>query len=146
MNYRKDISNILILLLLISGCTQDTANENGGVNQDGRIDSNFPFTMSINDTVKIDSLDLAITFLDVPEDSRCPLDVVCVWEGRGVVELEIIHGTKRDIRNLKIPDGEGGYLLQDGYKMELTDLQPYPQAGKTIEHSDYRATIITTKQ
>ncbi len=30
-----------------------------------------------------------ITFLDVVEDSRCPANVDCVWQGRVTVELEI---------------------------------------------------------
>jgi hypothetical protein len=88
---------------------------------------------------------LTLAFAGVENDSRCPVDVVCVWAGDATVQFTIGF-TNRDImapvRLLELHTGSGprsasGY----GYLVILTRLDPEPRAGMTIKPGDYRATV-----
>ena len=45
----------------------------------------------LGQTVPIDNGAIDVTFSEVVEDSRCPMNVMCVWQGRAVVGLRIRH-------------------------------------------------------
>lgn len=86
------------------------------------------------------SLDgLRVTFLEVVSDSRCPMDVMCVWMGEAVVLLEV-QPRGGEAERLEIVIGvtapapiEGGPL--DGVTL---DLQPYPLASQPHAPEDAR--------
>jgi len=44
-------------------------------------------TLRVGETAEVNNLE--ITFVGVLEDSRCPVDVTCVWEGNAKVELAV---------------------------------------------------------
>lgn len=83
-------------------------------------------------TVKIDSL----------SDSRCPLNVNCIWAGnvmlRAVLTKDadvktvrlILGQDPRDATN-KRPDSTGVVLTGTTYKVVLRDVTPFPVAGVT---------------
>jgi hypothetical protein len=48
---------------------------------------NEDFTISYGETVILSAIDLIITVSNI-NDSRCPLDVVCVWEGEAAVTID----------------------------------------------------------
>ncbi|MFB5607672.1 MAG: hypothetical protein ACE5RI_06005, partial [Candidatus Nitrosomaritimum yanchengensis] len=50
-----------------------------------------PFVLSIDEMATIDS-ELIITLLGIEEDSRCPIDVTCVWEGSVKAEINLVNG------------------------------------------------------
>jgi hypothetical protein len=89
---------------------------------------------------------LTLVFDGVENDSRCPADVVCVWEGDATVHFSIGF-TNREIlapvRLLELhtggsaPHAASGY----GYRVTLTGLEPLPRAGVPIKPEDYRATV-----
>jgi hypothetical protein len=73
---------------------------------------------------------LKITFEAVPEDSRCPKDVDCVWAGQAQVTLQV-QAPGQSLATLTLitmPDQTtptpANYA---GYNIELLDLAPYPQ-------------------
>jgi hypothetical protein len=41
----------------------------------------------LGETVRLD--DVAITFVKVIEDSRCPKNVTCIWQGRIIVQVAV---------------------------------------------------------
>ena len=47
------------------------------------------FILYINESVVIAGEDLRMKFVEVSEDSRCPKDVTCIWEGRVTAVIEI---------------------------------------------------------
>ncbi len=71
-------------------------------------------------------------------DSRCPSDVVCVWEGKADVKIEVKSPVKGFItlstyNNLTDTIGN--------YSFELKDVSPYPISTKTIKTDEYKATL-----
>ena len=72
--------------------------------------------------------------LEVVEDSRCPLDVVCVWEGRARVKIALRFDAQvpgfQEI-TLEVGNNETDAGLVSGasgsYLIEAAALDPYPR-------------------
>ena len=113
-----------------------------------------PFRVGIGQTVTIESESLAISFSEVVEDSRCALNVVCVWEGRAVIRVELASAGKPvGVTELKLepgsPNPTGPAPAQIGeYLVTLLALDPYPgSAGPPVSGQlpDYVATLTVLK-
>jgi hypothetical protein len=90
--------------------------------------------------------DLRIRFDAVPSDSRCPSDVVCIWEGDGVATLVAERvATPSSAVSLNLhtsiapKSGEA-----HGFKIELLVLTPYPSTKSPIKPDGYSAWIRIT--
>ncbi len=79
-----------------------------------------PFEIKMNQ--KIQFRDLELHFYDI-EDSRCPLDVTCVWEGKVTVMINIKNQTHK-IGGMFPPGYTISYLSP--YEITLVDIQPHP--------------------
>jgi hypothetical protein len=88
---------------------------------------------------------LAITFDGVSDDSRCPIDVVCIWEGDAVVRVTARRLPRTEAR-LELhtqPDrSEAGF---QGYRIRLVSLAPRPRAGQPVPARDYVARLVVTR-
>ncbi|MFL6768299.1 MAG: hypothetical protein ACJ8FH_00845 [Sphingomicrobium sp.] len=71
------------------------------------------------------------------EDSRCPINAVCVWAGRLVVRSEVSGGRWRQTRDLEMGKPQ---QIADG-ALTLTDAQPSKQAGAEADPRSYRLTF-----
>ena len=98
-----------------------------------------PFMIKLHQTLSIDNLD--VTFWGI-DDSRCPSDVTCIWEGRASVTLHIYNQTQ--YRTIIITTGENTTLYVDSYEINLIDILPYPVSVKDIS-KEYVATISISK-
>ena len=75
--------------------------------------------------------------LAVIEDSRCPINALCVWAGRLVVRADIRAGGRRQIVSLELGKPQqiaGGTLI-------LTAAEPSKMAGTDTERRAYRFTF-----
>ena len=84
---------------------------------------------------------LRMSFSDVLEDSRCPTDVVCVWEGNARVELGIGAGTGPTFPLQLNTSLEPGSAEWDGVLVTLLQLTPAPTSGSTIDPEAYAVTL-----
>ncbi len=83
---------------------------------------------------------LAVTFLEVEEDSRCPEGARCIWEGNARVRLRLVEdGKEREARiNSTLEPREaalGDLVLRFG------DLTPHPRLGEKIAPETYRLVL-----
>ncbi len=84
---------------------------------------------------------LRLTFRRVVEDSRCPVDVVCVWEGNAVVELGLaVDGGEETLVQLN-STLEPRSFDRDGARVTFVDLRPHPHTGRSVPPGDYRLTV-----
>jgi hypothetical protein len=96
-------------------------------------------SVGVGETASVPGSDVSITFRSVTEDSRCPLDVTCVWEGNGRVALTLSSADDSE-------DAELNTTVQPrqidfaGMRIVLASLAPYP-AGEPIAPDDYVATF-----
>lgn len=133
------MKNIFIFALIIGSfisCKEDPTESEDSLVFNTAIDLKSGSNISNNDLqIKLDS---------VTSDSRCPSDVVCVWEGNAAVRFEIdfndeklqftlnTHGSN----NMKSDTVFGKYII------EMTELIPYPVSTSTINQENYEATLI----
>jgi len=84
---------------------------------------------------------LAIRFLEVVNDSRCPTGVTCIWEGQVTCLVEIIYADSQNRMTLTQPGSGQGRADFEEYSIEF-QVQPYPEAGKQIAKQDYRLQLV----
>lgn len=109
---------------------------------------NEEFTLAPGQTANVRGTNLRLTFERVSEDSRCPTDVTCVWEGDAVVVLKVkiaaeeatreVHTQGGEPRSRKAPAGD--------YVVTLVRLDPAPRSTAAIEASAYRATLLVARE
>jgi len=95
--------------------------------------------LAIGQSVILKGEDLSIEFVDVVEDSRCPRDVTCIWEGQAVCALKITSG--ESVSDLTIVEpglspGLSGAVFGT-YDLSFT-LEPYPESTLEISKDEYK--------
>ncbi|MGD8299972.1 MAG: hypothetical protein PVJ16_08070 [Nitrosopumilaceae archaeon] len=104
-----------------------------------------PFVLSIDEMATIDS-DLVITLLGIEEDSRCPIDVTCVWEGSVKAEINLVNGqTNLGNHNIPLAVKDADSQTFDGYFIKIMEVEPYPSSSSPINPSEYRVTFLVSK-
>ena len=87
-------------------------------------------------TIHFDELELY--FYDI-EDSRCPLDVVCIWEGQVTVMIYVNNQTDKIPVHFTLGDTIS-YITP--YRITLIDVEPHPIS---TEKPEYIATLSISK-
>ncbi len=104
------------------------------------------FSLAVGQSASIDGEDLAIKFIDVVADSRCPSDVVCIWQGEVACLVEITYsGTGQQIVLTYPGLTQEPSEAQFGSYLFTFSVEPYPEEGKQIGKSEYRLNLLITK-
>lgn len=126
-------SSILLLgCVLLAACTSGTAIE-------PTIDESF--VLAQGETAVIAAQNMWITFVDVPEDSRCPENAVCVWAGNALVQLEVVRDGVELTIGLNTTEGPKSAPVADDLELALEGLGPMPTAPGPMDKHDYRAIL-----
>jgi hypothetical protein len=104
-----------------------------------------PFRIRAGTIARVGDDGLLIGFRGVSEDSRCPVDVVCVWEGDASARIMATVGraewtgfdlhTRLDPREARFND----------WKIRLIGVEPYPRSDRRIDPGDYVATLEVSR-
>lgn len=103
------------------------------------------FQLRAGQEIAIQGTNLKIKFASVLEDSRCPEDVECVWQGNGKVNLDLRESNKKAISvtvNTGITPREAEFRQ---YTVKLIKLAPNTRSNRTITQDQYEATVIVSK-
>jgi hypothetical protein len=71
-------------------------------------------------------------------DSRCPSDVVCIWEGKADVKIQVespVSGT------ITLSTYDNPVDTVGNYSFKLIEVLPYPISSKTIKLDEYNVTL-----
>jgi len=82
-----------------------------------------------------------ITLDQVTADSRCPRDVVCVWEGDGAVKLSFRDSTTAAKEDTLHTTLEPKVVQFQVISVRLKKLDPYPVSTTPIDPTQYVATL-----
>ncbi len=124
-----------IILLLIASCNQDSVWVID-------IPSNQEFTLKLGEQASIDNANLFVRFIDVVEDSRCPINARCIWAGNGKIALEIQKPNADKITATLNTTLQPQTAVYHSYEIQFKQLRPEPIAGSEIKPEDYRATLV----
>ena len=134
---------LLIHLLLGFGAVTNTAVPRNNAPQ-VKIGQEFP--VKVGQQIVVGD-DLRLKFAAVPEDSRCPSDVNCVWAGNAVVTVELTEG--QCTTTLRLNTHQNPQSPENAkagpYRVKLVKLDPYPRSTQKISAGDYTATLVVIK-
>jgi len=139
------VSLVTFSMVLACGGAFASVSANGAA-QTVRLEREFKLRPGQQASVK--GTKLRITFMSVKDDSRCPKDVTCVWAGNATVRLWVTNGRSSKSLTLNTAKSQSlsNEVVYQGYKITLVDLSPYPHSKHKIAKSDYRATLLVSKE
>jgi len=132
--------------LAVAGCTTS----NGAIGAAGPPSTQVvavdrDFELKPGQTARVDGTALTISFVGVTEDSRCPVDVQCVWAGNGAVSLLLTDDTGARSSAILHTTLTPRSVRASGYEIILTGLKPDPKQGSPIPLPNYVATFRVTR-
>lgn len=103
-----------------------------------------PFEVKVGNSLVIPN-GILITVLDV-EDSRCPADVLCVWQGEAKVSINVKRALQ-ELGKFTLASTVGQETqIFNQHSVTLVQVQPYPYSSKEILPSDYVITFIVSEK
>ncbi len=124
-----------LLAVAITGCGDPTAPD---LTRDSALlPASREIVLEFGDDIRLTGSVVRLSFGEVLEDSRCPVDVTCVWEGNGKVVIGIAAGmgpTHALILNTSL---EPRSVVWSGIRVTLLELTPSPQSETGIPMEDY---------
>ena len=106
------------------------------------VEPGVSFALAPGQTAEVKRADTRVTFRQVRQDSRCPVDVTCVWEGNAEVEVIISRtGAANETRilSLKAPNNE----VQVGtLRIKFVGLTPVPRQADGNTPKNYLAEFV----
>ncbi len=126
---------------VVAACaTPSHPGDSGGPSGTVQAETGRRFELTVGADAEVAGTHLRLRFLGVADDSRCPLDVQCVWAGNAVVRLRLTGGeAASDVGlNTGLDPKSAPYA---GYTVVLSGLAPAPRSGTTIPQASYVATL-----
>ena len=131
--------SVALSMLIAMGCSESTAPDSD--RQDALIPAAQDMTLRVGEEKPVANSVVRLAFGLVVEDSRCPIDAVCIWQGNAMVELGIRAGMG-PTQPLRINTTlEPRSTVWNGIRISLLELQPAPRAAEPTKPDDYRVTV-----
>jgi hypothetical protein len=91
-------------------------------------------TLKLGEHAAFDGDRIVVTFVSVPEDSRCPKDVQCIRAGNARVRLDVVLGSAAPTPlDLEVP----GSAVVGEWEVAVERLDPYPVSERPTESKEY---------
>ncbi len=125
------------ILIIFSGISYVSAGSNA-------VSFDKDFTLSTGEMVQVEGGMGYIKFIKVLQDSRCPVNVTCVWAGNVKIELEIM-GSDRKKFSISLNTGiEPNTVSLQGYVLQLISILPLKVEGVSISPEQYQVKLRIT--
>jgi len=103
------------------------------------------FSLPLGQTATLRGSSARITFAQVREDSRCPVDVTCVWAGDAKIELTVsTNGSGNDVRVLSLTPPNNETSAGD-LRIRLVGLTPALRQSDGNMSRAYVAQLVVTR-
>lgn len=105
-----------------------------------------PFSLKIGESMSLKAAGLELRFLDVPRDSRCPLDVSCFVAGEAQVVIQAVTEESSSELVFKLPPKGSDSLAFEGFRVTVKALEPQTEETRPIAAADFVATLVVTHE
>jgi hypothetical protein len=107
--------------------------------------SELPATVTIKfgNEIHLTDPDVIVKFVEVIQDSRCPVDVQCVQAGSATLRFSVIE-PDGDLFTVLLETGKPPET-SDGLTFRLISVDPEPRQGQFLDPGNYSATIEISK-
>jgi hypothetical protein len=134
------------LIVSVSACMTSSQPESGGIlNPSIQVQPNTQFDLSPGQEARVQGSNLTVRFSRVSDDSRCAVDVQCVWAGNAVVHLSLTSTQSAAAEASLNTTLDPKAVTYAGYSIRLVGLKPQPRSGTRITDADYVATLEAAK-
>jgi len=109
---------------------------------------NAPIEIGFNKTISFCDESISITFSKLISDSRCPENVVCVWQGLAEIEVLVnLDGQEKTFRLSTYPPFNNipSEVIFGDYHFGLQNVFPYPNTSKSHRENDYSIQMLVEK-
>ena len=104
------------------------------------------FDLRVGQIAHVVRASLAIRVEAVLEDSRCPVDTTCVWEGDAVVRIRLEaadgHGVTLELHTNPKSTQDGAFK---DVRVRLVRVEPPRRDGSDIAAGDYVVTLVVSR-
>ena len=87
---------------------------------------------------------LKVKFVELVEDSRCPVDTNCIWAGNAKIKIRVSRNGRSHDLTLDT-NGPNQTVNAEGYSIKLVGLTPAPRSNIRINRNGYVATLEAVK-
>jgi len=126
---------LLLMALLMVSCLDFLSNSPDDEKEEVILNQTT-YELRVGETIKTQNLG-EVSLVDVLEDSRCPIDVECVWEGNLKISLEIDE-VKYELNTALEPKEKE----VKGKKVSIYQVTPDAISTKEIKKDEYIITIM----
>jgi hypothetical protein len=137
---------VALLAATLAACSSGTTSPGGATAQTGQPavqrELGRAFDIKIGETIVVG--DLKLTFRRVENDSRCPIDAICVWAGDAEIALRIEQASQAAVAALHT-HLEPKQTVWNGYTIQLVSLAPSQSSSSPIDPSRYQAQLLVTR-
>ena len=120
---------ILLFLFILGSCKKEQEAAPFGTDQE--------LTLKTGDVHSSKSDNLSIKVLKI-SDSRCPIGVVCIWQGEATVNLEVKASF---VFEVVLSTFHQPVDTVNNYIFRLVDVLPYPVYGVEVPDSEKRVVL-----
>ncbi|WP_283133167.1 hypothetical protein [Rhizohabitans arisaemae] len=139
---RPAVLTVLLTTLILTGC----GGERGSSADAARtVEPGAEFTLAPGESARPADGSLTVTFDKITEDSRCPKNVTCVWEGDAIAELTIATPTGRAVHRLHTNARFATSADVGGHRVQLVKVTPERLTADPIAPGAYRAVLTIRK-
>lgn len=127
---------VVLAVPLVLGACQN--NRSAAPTQQQGQASTRDVTLRVGETTFVDNIEIG--FGAVIEDSRCPVDVACVWAGNAQASLGVgpPRGTQGPTQQVLLNTTEGAQSGEAwGLRVTLVELTPDPRSTQSIPPENY---------
>lgn len=107
------------------------------------------FSIGVGRAATFGREDLRVRLVSVESDSRCPVNVACVWAGNAEVLVEVGAKNGRGGKTLRLNTNANPERPAEGrfgrYTVKLVGLTPQPATTRKIRAREYTAALLVTK-
>lgn len=132
---------LLLLPIVLFSCSQDESESDNFAAI--KFDKNS--VLKINNCLDIAETEYSLCFESV-DDSRCPTNAVCVWEGNAAANFVLKSTTGNTPFTLNTNESFKRDTILNNLKIELIGVLPYPILNKTTNPNEYVVEIKISKQ
>jgi hypothetical protein len=123
-------------LLLVTACSSGSPASPSPIDQE--------VVLAPGQSAPIVPAGIALRFLGVANDSRCPADAMCVLGGSASVDVQVTSFSG-GAQVLRFETGDPRAVQLGRLTLALVQLAPYPFSAQPINPAEYRATLRVTR-
>ena len=129
------------MAILAAGCGGSSTGPEVDEHLQGVLTAPQELTLAYGEERSVGGSVLMVSFVRVVEDSRCPVDVVCVWEGNAQIELGIRMGMGPTFPLQMNTTLAPRFTDWNDIRVTLLELLPQPRADDPPRPEGYTARI-----